>query len=239
MVQEYNTLLNTYKRMFGLVDVFHFNSQNTRDVFERYLTIPEKSAVITITHNGVEDHRKVRTFDDKVLKIGFVGSEAPYKGLPMLKRVIARINAEGLECRIHLSVYGGRTGADEELKNVEYKGRFSSIQMGTVYDSMDLLVVPSIWCETFSLTTIEGLQFGVPVLVSNKVGAKDIVKQYAPQFVFETADDLYQTLKRLVENRSELEGYNKNIVEATWQWSMKQHAKDIVMKIYENNINFR
>lgn len=234
MVQEYNTLLNTYKRMFGMVDVFHFNSQNTRDVYEQYINIPEKSSVVTITHNGVKDHRKVRSFDNKVLKLGFVGSEAPYKGLPMLKRVIARINAEGLESRIHLSVYGGKKGTDEELKNVEYKGRFTSTQMESVYDSMDLLVVPSIWCETFSLTTIEGLQFGVPVLVSSKVGAKDIVKQYAPQFVFQTENDLFNSLKCLVENRSELEVYNRNIVEAQWQWSMEQHAKDIENKIYEN-----
>lgn len=234
MVQEYDKLLNTYKRMFGMVDVFHFNSQNTRNVYESYLTIPEKSAVVTITHNGIEDHRKVRTFDDKVLKLGFVGSEAPYKGLPMFKRVIARINAEELEERIHLSVYGGRTGADDELPNVEYKGRFTSSQMESVYDSMDLLVVPSIWCETFSLTTIEALQFGVPVLVSSKVGAKDIVKQYAPEFVFENEEDLYQILRSLVEKRSELESYNKNVVEAPWQWSMKQHAKDIENKIYKN-----
>lgn len=235
MVQEYDTLLNTYKRMFGMVDVFHFNSQNTREVYEKFLTIPEKSAVVAITHNGVTDHRKVRAFNDRVLKLGFVGSKAPYKGLPMLKRVIARINTEGLEDSIHLSVYGGRTGIDEELKNVEYKGRFTSNQMESVYDSMDLLVVPSIWCETFSLTTIEALQFGVPVLVSNKVGAKDIVKQYSPQFVFETEDDLYLILKRLVENRSELERYNRNVVIALWPWSMKKHAKDLEQVIYRDH----
>lgn len=235
MVQEYDTLLNTYKLMFEMVDIFHFNSQNTRDVYERYLPIPKKSAVVTITHNGVKDYREVRTFDDKILKLGFVGSEAPYKGLPILKRVIARINAEGFADRLHLSVYGGRTGKDEALKNVEYKGRFTSSLIESVYCSMDLLVVPSLWCETFSLTTIEALQFGVPVLVSSKVGAKDIVNQYAPQFVFETAEDLYQTLKRLMMNRTELVRYNADVVNTPWPWSMKQHAKDIEQVIYRGN----
>lgn len=232
MVQEYDTLLNTYKRMFGMVDVFHFNSQNTREVYEQYLQIPVKSAVVSITHNGVADHRRIRNYDDKNLKLGFVGSEALYKGLPMLKRVIARLNDEGFEERLLLSVYGGKVGIDEELRNVEYKGRFTSSQMESVYGSMDLLVVPSIWCETFSLTTIEALQFGVPVLVSSKVGAKDIVKQYAPQFVFETEDELFQMLKRLTGDRLELEGYNRNIINAPWKWSMKQHARDLEQVIY-------
>lgn len=233
MVQEYDKLLKTYKRMLEMVDVFHFNSQNTREVYEQFIDIPEKSAVVPITHNGVIDHRKLRSFKGKVLKLGFVGSEAPYKGLPMLKKVIARINAEGFEDKIHLSVYGGRTGTDVELKNVVYKGRFTSNQMKAVYDSMDLLVVPSIWYETFGLTTVEGIQFGVPVLVSDKVGAKDLVKQYASQFVFDTEEELFLILKRLISDRSEMVRYNRNIVHSKWKWSMKQHADDIVSKIYK------
>ena len=233
MDQEYDTLLKAYQRMFGMVDEFHFNSQNTRIVYEKYLTIPKESSVVSITHNGVADHRKIRTFNGKILKLGFVGSEAPYKGLPMLKRVIMRLNVEGFENRIKLSVYGGRTGTDGELKNVVYKGRFTPNRMESVYDTMDLLVVPSIWCETFSLTTIEAIQFGVPVLVSSKVGAKDIVKNYSPQFIFETEKDLYEILHRLIVNRSELEVYNRRLVDAAWKWSMEQHAQDIFNQFYK------
>lgn len=235
MAQEFKALLNTYKRMFGMVDVFHFNSQNARNVYEHYLSVPEISGVVPITHNGVADHRRVRNYDGKVLTLGFVGNEAPYKGLPMLKRVIARINEEGYEDRVRLIVYGGRVGADEVLTNVEYKGRFASEKMELVYNSMDLLIVPSIWCETFGLTTIEGIQFGVPVLVSSKVGAQDVVRQYAPQFVFGTEEDLYQTVKRLMEDRSELEKYNKRITDASWPWSMKRHVKELEQIIYKDH----
>lgn len=220
--------------MFGMVDAFHFNSQNTRDVYAQYISIPEKSAVVSITHNGVADHRKIRKFDGKVLKLGFVGSEAPYKGLPMLKRVIAHINADGFEDSIHLSVYGGITGRDEDLLNVEYKGRFVHNQMEAVYDSLDLLVVPSIWNETFGFTVLESLQFGVPALVSNKVGSKDIVKKYSPQFVFDSEERLYIILKRLIGNRMELVDYNKAIVNSVWNYSMEEHADEIVRTFYRH-----
>ena len=41
------------------------------------------------------------------------------------------------------------------------------------FKQMDLLIVPSIWKETFSLITLEALSYGIPVLISNNVGAKD------------------------------------------------------------------
>ena len=43
--------------------------------------------------------------------------------------------------------------------------------------SADLLVAPSIWYETFGFTVLEALSYGVPVIVSDHVGAKDIVGQ--------------------------------------------------------------
>lgn len=237
MDKGYETLLNKYRRMFSMVDVFHFNSQNTADVYMKYIDVPQSSKVVSITHGSIKDCRKPRTNVDSVLKLGFIGSEAPYKGLPMLKRVIDRLNAAGFCKKLHLSVYGGRIGVDEALNNVEYKGRFSTAQMASIYDSMDLLIVPSICCETFGFTTIEALQFGVPALVSNKVGAKDIVNKYAPQFIFNNEDELYDILSRLISDKTELVAYNKAVVSAEWEWNLESHSKEIIRKIYKDEEN--
>lgn len=236
MDKEYEALLNSYRRMFSMIDAIHFNSQNTADVYSTYVNVPSGSRVLPITHRGVSDHRKIRSFDSSMLRMGFIGSEAPYKGLPMLKRVFSRLNSEGYASSLKLNVYGGRKGYDTELCNVQYKGRFAASQMADIYDLMDLLVVPSIWNETFSLITIEALQYGVPVLVSSKVGAKDIVAQYAPQFIFNDEDELYRILHRLVLKRDELVAYNKAVVSSPWQWSMMQHAKDIENVMYKENL---
>lgn len=232
MDKGYKTLLNKYKRMFSMMDAFHFNSQNTADIYMQYINVPQSSKVVSITHHNIKDHRKKRTYESNVLNLGFIGSEAPYKGLPMLKNVIGRLNAFGYLKKIHLNVYGGRIGKDDVLANIDYKGRFNSSQMKSIYDSMDLLIVPSIWHETFGFTTIEALQFGVPAIVSNKVGSKDIVKKYAPQFVFDNEEELYDILFRLIKNRKELIDYNKAIISDTWDWALETHAREIVNKIY-------
>lgn len=234
MVEEYAQLLETYHRMFDMVDTFHFNSQNTADVYRRYLDIPVASKVIPITHGGILDHRRKRAFDSNMLRLGFIGSEDPYKGLPMLKEVIRQLNQEGLSGILSLVVYGGRTGVDEHLPNVRYKGRFCATMLEKVYDDMDLLIVPSICNETFSLVTLEALSYGVPVSVSDMVGAKDVVTQYDDHFVFKTKENLYALLKRLVDNKTELIRYNDAIVSRPWQWSMEKHAEDIVEKLYNH-----
>ncbi len=232
MDSQYDTLLNTFKRMYELVDAFHFNSQNTRDVYERYLEIPSKSTVVAITHSGIQDRRKEKKFKSKILQLGFVGSEAPYKGLPILKKVITAINNDGLKDNVLLSVYGGKSGVDDNLPNVLYKGRFGSDQIEEIYGSMDLLIVPSICYETFSLTALEALQFGVPVAVSNTVGAKDIVSQYSPQFVFSSFEELLWLIKSLIKNRDELVEYNQKVIHSEWKWSMEHHSKEIIDRFY-------
>lgn len=214
--------------MFGMVDAFHFNSRNTMEIYNKFLNIPNPSSVVSITHSDVCDYRHLREFDDSVLRLGFIGSEAPYKGLPLLKRVLCKLNDKGYKQNLRLYVYGGQTGSDRNCENISYNGRFSSSQMATVYEMMDLLIVPSICYETFGFTTIEALQYGVPVLVSNKVGSKDIVQRYSSKFVFGTEDELYDILEELLHDKSLLVEYNKKIVESPWNYSMANHSKEMV-----------
>lgn len=218
--------------MFSMVDAFHFNSQNTADIYGKYIDVPAASKVIPIGHGGIKDHRKHRSYNEGLLRLGFIGSEAPYKGLPLLKEVIERINQEGHAHRLVLNVYGGRTGKDERLPNVIYKGRFTSEMMERVYNDVDMIVVPSVCNETFSFVTLEALSYGTPVLVSDHVGAKDIVMKYAPDFVFHDTDDLYILINRLIEDRQLLRDYNNSIMEGAWRFSIEEHARTIVEELY-------
>ena len=54
-------------------------------------------------------------------------------------------------------------------------GRYSYDELEAIMDETDLLICPSVWYETFGYTVLEALSFGVPVLVSDTVGAKDII----------------------------------------------------------------
>lgn len=57
--------------------------------------------------------------------------------------------------------------------------RYSYNQLSAIFNDTDALVVPSIWYETFGYTVIEALSFGVPVIISSNVGAKDVLPEGA------------------------------------------------------------
>ena len=51
--------------------------------------------------------------------------------------------------------------------------RYSELE--SIFSETDILLAPSLCYETFGYTVLEALSYGVPVIVSDNVGAKDIV----------------------------------------------------------------
>lgn len=228
MIKKYQSLIDYYKDCFSIVDEFHFNSEVTRDTYRKYI-VPKAEKIIPITHNGINDHRRKKSFEDNCLKIGFVGSAAPYKGLSRLIMALKQLNRND---KWRLDVWGDTIGQDESLP-IYYRGKFTHSAIETVYTTMDIMVVPSLCHETFSLVTLEALSYGVPVLVSDTVGAKDIVKEYDSKFVFHSDDELVSLLELLVDDKSLLRNYNEAIIANDWRHSMSEHAQEIIEELYK------
>lgn len=228
MIKKYQSLIDYYKDCFSIVDEFHFNSGVTRDTYRKYI-VPKAEKIIPITHNGINDHRRKKSFEVNCLKIGFVGSAAPYKGLSRLIMALKQLNRND---KWRLDVWGDTIGQDESLP-IYYRGKFTHSAIETVYTTMDIMVVPSLWHETFSLVTLEALSYGVPVLVSDTVGAKDIVKEYDSKFVFHSDEELVSLLDLLVDDKSLLRNYNEAIIANDWRHSMSEHAREIIEELYK------
>lgn len=228
MIKKDQSLIDYYKDCFSIVDEFHFNSEVTRDTYRKYI-VPKAEKIIPITHNGINDHRRKKSFEDNCLKIGFVGSAAPYKGLSRLIMALKQLNRND---KWRLDVWGDTIGQDESLP-IYYRGKFTHSAIETVYTTMDIMVVPSLCHETFSLVTLEALSYGVPVLVSDTVGAKDIVKEYDSKFVFHSDEELVSLLEQLVDDKSLLRNYNEAIISNDWRHSMSEHAQEIIEELYK------
>lgn len=227
-MNKYQKLLDYYNECFKLVDCFHFNSEISASIFKKNIPFA-KGKVVSISHKGIQDNREKKDFFHKVLHIGFIGNSTPYKGLPLLLSLL-----QSLECpdSWDLKIWGGAVGAHHFLP-VEYKGKFNTLTVSKVYEAMDVLIVPSIWKETFSLVTLEALSYGVPVIVSNNVGAQDIVKQYDSRFIYHSEEELKKLLLEILKDRSLLQTYNNRILELPWKHNMEEHVKEIVEYIYK------
>ncbi len=232
---KYIELNSFYKRVFALFDAIHFNSFVSKNVFSQYVTLPYHQ-VIPITTNAISDRRRRKHFDDTV-RISFVGGIGLAKGFPSLKKVLLELYSEGYKNWVLNIWEGGLGGGDADCSNIVYRGRYSPSQLKKVYDETDLLLVPSIWKETFSLVALEALSFGVPVLMSDNVGAQILIQDIVPDFIYHGEDGLRHSLRRIFSDSSLLVEYNTKILESrNINFSQHKHAEDM-MEFYQKVVS--
>lgn len=122
-------------------------------------------------------------------RIVFAGQITARKGLPVLFAALAKLDRD-----LSLDCYGA-PGSDAaaiiaaaDSRRVRFHGAVSRRKLGEIFRQADLLVLPS-WEEAFGLVVPQALSCGLPVVVSDRVGAKDIVRQHGNGSVFPAGDD--------------------------------------------------
>ena len=229
---EYDALLNYYREYFNLVDIFHFNSSQTKDVFQHFIP-SARGYVIPVITSGIRDKRKNLTLKDTIV-FGFIGSTNEYKGFSILKTVMKELYDNGHH-NFKLRVYAGTTESiDPECPNIEYRPPYNYSEVSDVFYNLDCVVVPSKWYETFSLVTLEALGHGRPVIVSDHVGAKDVVRDYKEEYIFSSPDDLKNIITDILNFPKGLQYFNDLILSKEWPFSIEKHSDDII-RMYGQN----
>ncbi|MFS1664291.1 glycosyltransferase [Streptococcus sp. zg-JUN1979] len=183
--KNYATLKQYYLDIFALIDCFHFNSQLAKNIFESNVKSIKESAVISITTSQIKA-REVAKNTRKKMHLAFIGPDEVYKGYFDFLDYISTINTE------NYTVYTyGHYPNDKAPSFVKQMGRFKQEDLLSVYENIDILVVPSQWKETFGLVVLEALSYGVTVYVSENVGAKDLVSE---EYIFKSLKELESKL---------------------------------------------
>lgn len=226
--QEYKKLRQYYLDMFNYIDIIHFNSNLSKKIYSKYLDV-SNSVVYPITHREIKDNREMKTFDGK-LKITYLGPTKPYKGFNMLKNVLDEIYNE-TQYDFKLNIFSPTELISDYM---EINDGYTYNELNNIFEDTDVLVAPSIWYETFGFTVLEALSYGVPVIVSENVGAKDIVGEYG--FVINPdSESLKKILIDILLNRNLLVEKNNNIVNTFKidKFNIENNVKQIIEKIYK------
>lgn len=220
--EDYRKLREYYKSLLDLIDVVHYNSSVTKEVYEKYMG-ERKNVLIPITHGDIKDHRKKKEFEYP-LKITYLGPLGWGKGFFRLKAVLDDLWKEHQD--FILNVFFRKEGLPPYIKQHD---RYSYLQLKSIMDKTDVLVAPSVWNETFGYTVAEALSYGVPVIVSNHVGAKDIVPAEAG-IVFDDKKELKNAIKSLTKDK--LVSMNQMILEAFQIQTMEYFNKELRENVY-------
>ena len=109
--------------------------------------------------------------------------------------------------------------------------RYSYTELEKIFDGTDVLVAPSIWYETFGFTVLEALSYGVPVIISGNVGAKDILVQGAGTVIENIdAQKLFTTLQNITPDK--LRAMNEIIVDKQTIMQIEDMSRQIETSCY-------
>lgn len=109
------------------------------------------------------------------LTVGYIGTLAVAKGVEWL---INQFKASGIDGRLRIA---GKGKAEDMERFKQLAGDDSRIDfVGYVvptdfYETIDVLVVPSLWEEPLGMVAIEGLANNLPVVASNRGGLRETV----------------------------------------------------------------
>lgn len=98
-----------------------------------------------------------------------------------------------------------------ERYNAKYLGTISGETKKSVFENSDLLILPS-YTEGFSLTVLESLSYGLPVIVSNVGALPEIIKENENGWIVEPGNEesLEEKIVLAVRNRNEFNRISGN-----------------------------
>jgi len=222
---EPNSLaLNWFYRLVELqylkhVDGFVFNSQSTKKSVE-FLVGSQKPSLVSLPAG---DHLNPRNNTDQILeraqsegelKLLFLGSLIPRKGLHLLLQALAELHAEPWQLqivgddRVNLTYTKkikqaiARYGLVERVKLL---GSKSSGSIANLLAEQHVLVIPSLY-EGYGIAYLEAMGFGLAVIASSAGGASEFIQHKINGYLITPGDytQLARTIRDLCRNRDAL-----------------------------------
>lgn len=220
--KEYRLLREYYISMLKKIDFIHYNSENTKIIYEKYIGTTKKSSVISITNSSICDNKKLRVYNDNV-RLGYLGPITFRKGFyDLINKVNILYNKNHKNFKLHIYDH-----YNEKIDYLIQNEPYNHGELSKVMDEFDVLVVPSL-CDTFGFTVLEALSYGVPVIVSKYVGAKDLLETNKVGIIYDSLDELEAILIDIIKNgKFKLSKMNKDIFYNVKIKNFKEHSEEI------------
>jgi glycosyltransferase involved in cell wall biosynthesis len=175
-----------------------------------------------------------------VVRFGYIGHIHPAKGVHEL---VAAFGGGDFAGRATLSIYGDPGHSAEYMRcisgllagaatGMELRGPFPPDRLGDVLAEIDVVVVPSMWCENNPRVVQEAFASKAPVIASNVAGIAEFVKHGVDGLLFARGEvaELRRQMTRMVDEPSLLSELRAGIPPVR---SVEQEMTELIA-IYEH-----
>lgn len=172
---DFQELKNYYLNMLEYIDVVHFNSSVSKKVYEQFLPkMMWKTFTLPISSNNIERTGEISIQDKPIESIAYIGPYTREKGFFEYLKFATEFILKSPNNKAFIM------GDDSSIRvdGIINLGKYDKSYFKKNIDNVDLVILPSQWHETFGLIALEVLSSGTKVLVTKKMGVKDIVPKH-------------------------------------------------------------
>ncbi|HEV3148734.1 MAG TPA: glycosyltransferase [Chthoniobacterales bacterium] len=168
------------------------------------------------------------------VRLLYVGRISREKDLDVLASAYRRLREEGLSVQLFVVGHGPYSQAlSETLPDVVFTGYLTGVELATAYASADVFAFPST-TDTFGNVIIEAQASGMPVVVSDSGGPKELVEDKTNGLVTKSHDveDFTRAIRELIvdpELRERMgDCARQSVIDRSWPnafrkfWSMTE-----------------
>jgi glycosyltransferase involved in cell wall biosynthesis len=193
---------------YGQLDTVYVNSEEYRQSWIKHGLNPER---LKILPRGLDTElfhpaRREPAFFEKFgacngeVRLLYVGRISREKDLDLLAVAYRRLRDEGLPVQLFVVGHGPYSEAfAKSLPGAFFTGYLRGNELATAYASADIFVFPST-TDTFGNVILEAQACGLPVVVSDSGGPKELVEDNANGLITKShdVDDLARAIRALV-----------------------------------------
>ena len=204
MSSRLENTISALNRMQGIVAPNRFMV----DLFLRYGV---NRRIVHEVNFGIDIHKEnvniplKKLNADACIRLGFIGTLAPHKGCHIAIEAVKSL-PDGFAS---LDIYGSGPDFPEYVKsledsamansNIKFCGTFPNNNIFAIFETIDVLIVPSVWFENTPLVVYSAQASNCPVIGSDLPGISAVIKHGINGLLFKAgdSDDLSDKIKRI------------------------------------------
>jgi glycosyltransferase involved in cell wall biosynthesis len=183
----------------------------------RHMVIPHGMPEIKVRELAFEEE----DYDGaRPLIVGYIGNIMAHKGVALLLKAVKKFPPSKIQLKMYGRSYPPRyariikkVAGRFHAGQLEIHGVYRPDDLPKILAGLDLLVIPSLWHETFNLVLWEAWAAGLPVIVSRVGAMVDFVREGVDGLTLAPGDwrDLYKKLSQVLGEPSLLQRLRKGI----------------------------
>jgi len=212
-------------------DFFLFQTENSKKVFLRNKDI-NKGVVVPnsiglIFQESILGENQTR---DECLKILCPFELYPHKGAHLIPEIARALHSKNFIFKFIVTIEKNLiSDLESKHQDINFIGRQDYFSMAKLYESCDIVFMPSV-LEVFSSVTIESLFFQKPLVIADRSFNREIAKEYAfycNPYIIDSCVDAIISAKEAIHNKDFLKEGKDRAIE---NFGVYHNRKELILR---------